>query len=85
MRPEDLGLSNIPLGSSIEEVMEHVIIPRDDNSLTIFICGPASNHKCDDDGPEAKIMSPCRLCDGTGTYSPHGGVLMPQVQRHWRA
>jgi DnaJ-class molecular chaperone len=45
------------------------------DNLTIFACGPDPNHKCDDDGPEAKIMSECRKCEGTGTVSPHGGIL----------
>ena len=45
------------------------------SAITVFACGPPTDHKCDHEGPEAKIMSECRLCGGTGTCSPHGGVL----------
>lgn len=44
-------------------------------SVTIFQCGPPTNHECDDDGPTSPILMECRKCVGTGTVSPHGGVL----------
>lgn len=42
---------------------------------TFFACGPDPEHVCDSDGLWVTLYTECRKCGGTGTCSPHGGVL----------